>query len=247
MGALFVRGPWRLPLIALGLGVALVGLSIGVHAHDWVTALDGRAAAWIDYRVQRSPRLHAGATKVAHFGNPAAVALAGLIGAAVLAALHRSLVVGVVVVATIGAAVFAKDVMKLVIERPVSQTEIALAAPGLSSEPHPFPSGHVTGTAALLGIVAFGVGMGCGYALRVLLASCVAAGTLIVGVSRLVLGAHWLSDVVGGVLLAGVAVALGGAVLSSTSRTRPRAQRGRRLPQQQPLDQNRRLARRPLT
>ncbi|WP_445169164.1 phosphatase PAP2 family protein [Mycolicibacterium sp. Dal123E01] len=210
-----------------------------------MTALDGHAAAWIDYRAQRSPRLHAGAEKVARFGSPLAVALAGLLGAALLSVLHRSAVVGVVVVATIGAAVLAKDVMKIVIERPVSHAEI-LAAPELSGEPHPFPSGHVAGTAALLGIVAFGLGVGCGYAVRAVLASCVVAGTLIVGVSRLVLDAHWLSDVVGGVLLAGVVVSLGAAALSSSSRARSRVPRGR-APQQQPVDQYRRLRRRPLT
>lgn len=176
-------------------------------------------AAWIDYRAQRSPRLLAASAAVAHFGNPGAVALAGLTSAALLSARHRSLAPGFVVVTTIGAAVFAKDVMKVVIERSASQPEMALA-PALTGEPHPFPSGHVAGTAALLGIVAFAIGARAGSALRVLLAGCVIAGTGIVAVSRLVLDAHWLTDVVGGALLAGIVVTLGATVLGGVTRAR---------------------------
>ncbi len=86
--------------------------------------------------------------------------------------------------------------MAVGIERPASEAEIAMVQ-ALSSEPHPFPSGHVAGTAALLGIVAVGIGARGSGALRGALVSCVVAGTLIVAFSRLVLGAHWLSDVVG--------------------------------------------------
>ena len=240
VGALFDGSRWRLPLIALGLGMALVGLSIGVHTHGWVTALDGRTASWLDYHARRSPRLFTAANAVAHLGNPAAVALAGLISAGLLSARYRSLVPGVVVVLTVGAAVFAKDVMKVVVERPVSQAEIALAAPGLGGAPHPFPSGHVAGTAALLGIVAFGIGARSGLAVRAFLASCALAGASVVALSRLVLDAHWLTDVIGGALLAGVVVALGAAVLSGTAAAGLRTQRGL-IPRQQSVAQSRRL------
>ena len=128
---------------------------------------------------------------------------------------------GIVVILTTGGAVLAKDIMAALIERPVSVAELS-AASVLSSEPHPFPSGHVAGTAALLGFVAISIGAHGGTALRFVLASCVLVATSIVAVSRIVLHAHWLSDVVGGTLLAAIAVTIGGTLLAAASRSRRR-------------------------
>jgi undecaprenyl-diphosphatase len=218
---------WSPALIVLGLAVALTGLAIGVQAHGWVTLLDGPTASWIAHRSQHHHRLGAAARAVAHVGNPATIAMAAVVSGMLLSTRDRSLVPGIVVVATTGAAVLAKDIMAAIVERPVSTAEIA-ASPGLGGASHTFPSGHVAGTAALLGIVAIGIAARGSGALRALLASCVVAGTLIVAASRLILEAHWLSDVVGGALLAGIVVTVGAAVLAGTSRTRRRPAPARR-------------------
>ena len=62
-----------------------------------------------------------------------------------------------------------------------------------------FPSSHVTHATVFLGTLTFAVTRGWkpGHARRLIVASLVLALTA-VGVSRLYLGAHWLSDVVGG-------------------------------------------------
>ena len=223
-GALLSGRGWGLPLIVVGLLLALIGLSIGVHAHGWVTVLDGPVASWINHRLQQSHRLRPAAEAVAHLGNPAAVAMAAVVSGALLSTHYRSLIPGLVVVFATGTAVLAKDIMKVLIERPVTEAEFA-ASPVLSSNPHPFPSGHVAGIATLLGIVAAGIGVRGGAALRLLLASCVFAGTSIVAVSRLVLEAHWFSDAVGGVLLEGIVVTIGTGALWGASRAGQRQAR----------------------
>lgn len=220
-GALIGRSTWGPALVVLGLSTALAGVTIGVYTQNWVTALDAPTASAINQCARHCRPFRAVAASVARIGNPAAVAIAGVISGALLSARYRSLIPGIVVVGTTGVAVFVKDMMKATIERPVSAAEIA-AAPGLSNSLHPFPSGHVAGTATLLGIVAVGIGVHSGRVLRAALVGLVLSGALIVSVSRLVLGAHWLSDIFGGALLAGIAVTLGAVVLSATTRPRRR-------------------------
>ncbi|MGY4710223.1 phosphatase PAP2 family protein [Mycolicibacterium sp. CBM1] len=220
-GVLIGGSRWGPALIVLGLVTALAGVTIGVCTQGWVTALDGPTASVINQCTQRCQPLRAVAAEVARIGNPAAVAIAGVISGALLSIRYRSLVPGIVVVGTTGFAVFVKDFMKATIERPVSAAEAA-AAPGLSEALHPFPSGHVAGTATLLGVVAVGIGAHSQRVLRGMLVTLAVAGALIVSVSRLMLGAHWLSDIFGGALLAGIAVTLGAVTLSTTTRARRR-------------------------
>jgi undecaprenyl-diphosphatase len=216
IGGLF-RG-WRMPT-ALGLpGLVLVltWLAIGVHVHGWVTAFDAPTASWIGNSVHRSHGLDEASFITERLGNPVTVAAAALIGGALLAWRARSLGPGVVVIGTVGGAVFARTAIGAVIYRPLTEAEIQ-APCQLSNEHHPFPSGHVAGVGALLGIIAVCIVIGRSRTVQVLATVLVGAGVVIVAFSRLYLGVHWLSDVIGGALLAGVFVILGTVALTTRS------------------------------
>ena len=85
-----------------------------------------------------------------------------------------------------------------------------------------FPSGHVTYTLALVGIVALIVGRDRGRRTHAALAAATVAVAITVAGTRLYLGVHWLTDVVGGALLAVVAVVSGWAAYHAAGSGRPR-------------------------
>ena len=212
IGGLF-RG-WRMPtaLGVPGLVLVLTWLAIGVHVHGSVTVLDAPTASWIRNSVHRFYRLHEASLMTARLGNPVTVAAAGLIGGALLAWRARSLRPGVVVIGTVAGAVLATTAIRAVVYRPLTEAEIQ-ALPLLSTAHHPFPSGHVAGIGALLGIIAACIAVGRSRIVQALATALVVAGVVIVAFSRLCLGLHWLSDVIGGALLAGVFVILGTVAL----------------------------------
>jgi membrane-associated phospholipid phosphatase len=214
IGGLF-RG-WRKPtaLGLFGLVLVLTWLAIGVHVHGWVTAFDAPTASWIGNSVHRSHVLDEASLITARLGTPVKVAAAGLIGGALLAWRARSLRPGVVVIGTLAGAVLANNAIRAVIYRPATEAEIQVS-PLLSTGHHPFPSGHVAGIGALLGIIAASIAIGRSRTVQALLTVLVGAGVVIVAFSRLYLGHHWLSDVIGGALLAGVFVILGTVALTT--------------------------------
>ena len=197
-----------------GLVLVLTWLAIGVDVHGWVTAFDAPTASWIGNRVHRSHGLDQASLITARLGNPVTVAMAGLIGGALLAWRAGSLRTGVVVIGTVGGAVLAETAIRAVVYRPVTEAEIQ-ASPLLSTEHHSFPSGHVAGIGALLGIIAVCIAVGRSRIVQALVTALVGAGVVIVAFSRLYFGLHWLSDVIGGALLAGVAVILGTVALTT--------------------------------
>jgi len=207
---------WRMPtaLGLAGLVLAFIWLAIGVHVHGWVTAFDAPTASWIGNSVHRSHGLDDASSITAQLVTPVTVAAAGLIGGALLAWRARSLRPGVVVIGTVAGAEFVRTVIGAVVYRPATEAEIQVS-PLLSTEHHPFPSGHVAGIGALLGIIAVCIAVGRSRIVQALLTVLVGAGVVIVAFSRLYLGHHWLSDVIGGALLAGVAVILGTVALTT--------------------------------
>jgi undecaprenyl-diphosphatase len=210
-------GGWRMTTAVLaGLALVLTWLAIGVHFHGWVTAFDAATASWIGNSVHRSHRLDEASLITTWLGTPVKVAAAGLIGGALLAWRAGSLRTGVVVIGTVVGAALANTAIRVVVYRPLTQAEIH-ASPLLSTEHHPFPSGHVAGIGALLGIIAACIAVGRSRIVQALATALVVAGVLIVAFSRLYVGVHWLSDVIGGALVAGVFVILGAVALTTRS------------------------------
>ena len=234
--ALFSHQRQVAALLCAGLFMAFAGLAIGVQTHGWVTGLNAGTASW--FSMHRSHWLTLAAYAIAAAGTPAGFALAGLISGALLSWRARSLIPGGVVIGTVGAATLIKMAMKVVIETPGMPPDLqyiqgwtplhtALTTPvgwqqtRLPNGPNMFPSGHVTGTAALLGIIAVCVGVGRSRRVRAWLVGLAVTAVLAAAVSRLYLNVHWLTDVIGGALLGGACAALGASVLSALRKPSP--------------------------
>jgi undecaprenyl-diphosphatase len=88
-----------------------------------------------------------------------------------------------------------------------------------------FPSGHATQSAAFYAMLAIVLGAGLSSRRRAIVWSAAALVVLIVGASRIYLGAHWLTDVLAGYALGASWVAIVVSVLlitwPSTGRVRP--------------------------
>ena len=195
------RALWPFAVLAVGASLVFAWMCDAVGDRDGVTAVDGPVSAWF--------ALHRSATEgqlgllLAKATSPAV-----LIGLVVLAALvlrlrglrlEATLLAGATVLAY-GAGAVAKY---------AEHRARPLAPVNLAPETEPsFPSGHVLVVATLASIA---VGLAWAHLDRVgrVLASLSAvAVTLVVGVDRLVVGAHWLTDVVGSLALAAVVAAL---------------------------------------
>ncbi len=137
---------------------------------------------------------------VSFLGNtvPAVITVAGVV---IVLLLYRRRVDAVFFALTPAASVLVTYLIKLLVGRP--RPDELLAGSGLS-----FPSGHVSYAATLGGFAWYLAPRvmpqrAAVWAVRGLMALFV----LLTGFSRLYLGAHWPSDVAGGVLLAGFCVA----------------------------------------
>jgi undecaprenyl-diphosphatase len=190
--------------IALGVAVVVLGgVSEDVTRHNGFSTTDPLHLRWfIDHRSSSADTL---ARWFSMLGSPPVLALVAFAvalllwwrGTKVLLAIAPGLAL---VIAAVCAAAG-----KLVVDRNRPPASLHLVAESDAS----FPSGHATNTTAVLLTLALVAAV---YVLRRPLAraACVAAALLIatvVGVSRLVLGVHWPTDVIAGWALGG-AVAL---------------------------------------
>jgi undecaprenyl-diphosphatase len=188
---------------------ALTALVIAVHSHGWVTRLDTATTSWLV--MHRSVGFDVAAWVITDLGSPVATAAAGAICAALLCWRARSMIPGIIVIGTVGAAALASTALKAVVDRPRPPLQWQIV---LETDPS-FPSGHVTGTAALLGIIAVCVGTARSRTVRAWLASGVVTGVLVIAATRLYLGVHWLTDVAAGAILAAVFVTVGATVFGA--------------------------------
>ncbi len=115
---------------------------------------------------------------------------------------------GALLIAVTAASYTISPILKMVIERPRPDSvllEFTESGGGSS-----FPSGHVFGATIVFGSIFLLADSICGERRRLALAIRVASAALLAStaLSRVYVGAHWPSDVVGALLIAGLGVAL---------------------------------------
>lgn len=211
------RGRLGTVLLAAALFVLLAALALGINA-ETLTTLDNAVAEWFDTHRTRRRDLEA-AGVFGYLGRPIHVLLAALVGGALLSVRARSALPVVCVTGAVGVGVIVEGTLKAVIGRTATTGPVM-------DYPHTFPSGHVTGTTALLGTIAVCLGAGGSRALRWILAIGVSAAVLFVAFLALYTGAHTFTDVIGGMILGAAIVASAAAILGAgrafrASRSRP--------------------------
>ena len=186
------------------MGAVLVSLfvTLGFVAHDAAagTALDHAVLAWMVNH--RHPGLTSLAIAVTNVGSPVGVALIAIGAATVSWWRVGSARPAILILTTLAVAGAVSTVTKLIVgaHRPAPAAQLVV-----ETDPS-FPSGHVTGTLALLGALAVVIGHHCGRAVSAAVIALAVAGTVAVGFTRLYLGVHWVTDIVGGLLLGTAAV-----------------------------------------
>lgn len=184
---------------------------------DWCKTLDASVESWI-YR-HRSDRWQIDADGAfSYVGRPFHVATAGLVAGLLLSLQAKSAIRGVLVTGGVALGVIVEQTFKAAFTR-TPETLGALHDGSLVWYQHSYPSGHVTGSAALLGMIAVCLGAGHSRARKMGLAAIVAGGVLFVAALALYSRAHIFSDVIGGMVLGGAVIAIGAAVLAGSTPT----------------------------
>ncbi len=177
--------------------------ALGLLAHHVVagSAFDhGVLEAMVAHR---SATLTSWAVVVTNLGSPVGVAVLAVAVAALAWRALRSPWPALLFIATPVAAAAISTTTKV-----IAGAHRPPAALQLVTETDPaFPSGHVTATVALLATLTVVVGHHTGRVARVALIAVTSLAAAAVGLTRLYLGVHWATDVLGGLLL-GAAAAL---------------------------------------
>lgn len=201
--------------IALGIvvgGVVAIGLLlVMVQHHAGLARWDLSAARWgASHATSSSTRFLKDVSLLG--GSPVIAAVAVLTAAVEYVRTRRAAIFAFLVVVVAGQ-FLASNVIKVLVDRDRPDIRRLTGFSGAS-----FPSGHATATAATFAAIALLLGRGRPQWTKALLAA--AAATIAVGVAttRVLLGVHWLTDVVAGLALgwawfAAWSIAFGGRVL----------------------------------
>lgn len=183
--------------VLAGTTVALVKLADSIRGRH-LTAVDRSITDWvIDHRVDA---ITSGFRAVTWLGSEVVlVPLVVVVTVLIAWRAPRPLAPAALFVAANVGAAAASMALKHLLDRPrppIPDRLVVVDNPA-------FPSGHATQAAAFFGATALLVLLSAGPSRRkIAVIVCAAAVTLVVGASRIYLGVHWTSDVVGGYLLA---------------------------------------------
>lgn len=185
--------------VAVGSTWTFLGVTQDVRAHEELALFDPRFHAWV--LAHRTGWLNHTMQAVTWLGASAVLVPVLLVAAVALRRSHRSWSPVVAIVVVYGSAVLFHALVAQLVRRPRPPSADWLAgAAGWS-----YPSGHTIQATAAYGILLILLARGRSARARALLASAAALVVLLVATSRVYLGMHWLSDVLGSITL-GVAL-----------------------------------------
>jgi len=183
-----------LGLIVIASAAAGAGILVeDVTADDGIAVLDHPVASFV--AAHRSGTLTAVMRAASSAGGPVVLVAVALAAGVLLGIIWRGwgpvLVAGVTVAGSVGLTI----VLKEVLGRPRPPLTQALAA----TDGYAFPSAHAATAAAALGVLAYlGAARLRSWAAQVAAWAGAATLTALVGISRVYLGVHWTTDVIGG-------------------------------------------------
>jgi len=182
---------WVGALAASAFGV----ITYDVAGHHGVALLDPRVTAWVvDHR---SGWLTGVMEVITWLGSAAVIVPMALITGILLVRRRRRWQPLAFLAAAVGGAIGLYNIVKHLVGRARPPAGIWIGHYSSAS----FPSGHATQSAAFYAALAIILGAGRSSRAKTVLWSVAALVTLAVGASRIYLGAHWLTDVLGGYAL----------------------------------------------
>src|SRR5689334_13264619 len=209
------QGFWLTFTIAAGALAAWAfgGLTQDVVGHDDTALADPHVTAWVI--THRTGWLTSALQVLTWLGSMAVIIPAGLaVGLYFAIRRHGWRPLALLTAAVAGAAGL-YNIVKLLVGRPRPPAAIWIGHYTGAA----FPSGHTTQSTAFYTMLAIVLGAGLSARRRAILWSAAALVVLIIGASRIYLGAHWLTDVLGGYALGATWVAIVVAVLMISSRS----------------------------
>jgi membrane-associated phospholipid phosphatase len=198
---------WGFILLTLdGILLALFALLAIWVAYHPVLAVDVTITR--DFQANQSPWLRDTMLAVSYIGNVMALSAGLIVLAAILFWILDLRLEAILIVVVSATSAIIYSLIKLIVARPrpsASLVEIIQAASGNS-----FPSGHVMSYVAFWGLLfSFGIILFKGkHCWRIALLLISALFVVLVGPSRVYLGDHWASDVLGAYLIGGIWLAM---------------------------------------
>jgi membrane protein DedA with SNARE-associated domain/membrane-associated phospholipid phosphatase len=216
------RGFWLTFTIAVGALAAWAfgGLTQDVVGHDEAALADAHVTAWV---VAHRTEWLTGIMKVATWLGSTAVIVpvALVVGGFFVVRRHQWRPLALLAAAVAGA-IGLYDIVKPLVGRSRPPSGIWIGHYSGAA----FPSGHATQAIAFYAILSVVLAAGRSPRVKIVLWSAAAVIVLVVGASRIYLGAHWLTDVVGGYALGAIGAAIVViALLVAPSRRMPGAPR----------------------
>jgi membrane protein DedA with SNARE-associated domain/membrane-associated phospholipid phosphatase len=207
------RGFWLTFTVAAGglAAWAFGALTQDVTGHDDTALADPHVTAWVI--AHRTGWATSALQVLTWLGSTAVIIPAGIAVGLYFVLRRRDWRPLTLLAAAVVGAVGLYNIFKALVGRPRPPAAIWIGHYTGAS----FPSGHATQSAAFYAMLAIVLGAGLAFRKRAILWVAAALVVLVVGASRIYLGAHWLTDVLAGYALGATWVAIVVVVLLTTS------------------------------